>query len=775
MATKEQVKASQEKAKAANQAQFKKFQEARKSQQDKRVEAGTNLSQKERALKSGGRFSEGGVITTVVKCGAPLNAAGGQDFKINLSEELRFSDEVRGDRVITRRLSDSISTRDKQDSSFESFDKSESDFIDFSEKGEVRAPPIKEERGIKFKGISGNIDINFDRLFKDPDIIQTKDTIINVGRDLLKDPFLLGSAADKTLLKKIDIGRGETSLDLAFEGKLKESFEKEGARSSFATALVLGLSPLGGKSAKGFKIDLSKASREKQINLLQSKFPELKGTAQIIPEKSLVKTEFVDVLGGKKSKAIKFKKTTNIKQELTGLGDESVILGGATEGSKAAPLFIVKFGKGKTIISQIDPKQTAKVIEGAKAGETVQLTKGAKIAGGLSKTDKKLIGAEKTFLGSDFRFTATPKTSTELINLQKGLESGSIKQFAEVKTTNLENVLRGKPESIFRDIKKPKDVFAQTKAEKLISNQESFRNVGKPSTPLDLGGISEGKGAAGSIGKSKIFTQEQTKIIKDFSTPTKTIQQKKEPLEILFSAPRNLQQEASGSIQIESLSSQTQDKKSSTTLVTKPELASGLNVKIIEGVKPKQTQSTKGLIGSLGFKASIETNLIQGDKTTQTPAVTLKITDDLITKITTKPKLDTPLTPPPSTPPIFPEIPIEPPIKIVPILGAAPPISSRDFDTPSKPLGKKKGFFGNVPQDAVIGIVRKAPIITISEGRGFLSTQFKQKKEKKKDNILGIDLKIGLGSTTKRGKKTRQKKSGGLNIFSKSNTIKITL
>ena len=278
------------------------------------------------------------------------------------------------------------------------------------------------------------------------------------------------------------------------------------------------------------------------------------------------------------------------------------------------------------------------------------------------------------------------------------------------------------------------------------------------------------------MGKAKQFTQQEVKIIKDFSTPTKTTQ-KKEPLEILFAAPRNLQQQAgASSIQIESLNQQTQDKGSSTTLVSRPDQASTLNVKIIEGVKPKQTQSTKGLLGSLGFIDSVKTNLVRGEKTTQAPAVTFKITDDLITTVRTPttPKLGTPTTPP-FTPTITPTIPPpEPPIKIIPILGAAPPISSRDFDTPSAPLGRKKGFFGNVPQDAVIGIVRKAPTITISEGRGFKIGQFKQKKIKKKDSFLGLDIQIGLGSSTKKGKKSRKTKNP-LDIYGSSKAIKIRI
>ncbi len=43
---------------------------------------------------------------------------------------------------------------------------------------------------------------------------------------------------------------------------------------------------MGANQGGAFKIDLSKASRQKQIKELQFKFPELKGTAQIIVEEA---------------------------------------------------------------------------------------------------------------------------------------------------------------------------------------------------------------------------------------------------------------------------------------------------------------------------------------------------------------------------------------------------------------------------------------------------------------------------------------------------------
>ena len=56
MATAEQRKASIKKSRDANQKQFKKFTQAKKSQRDKRIESGTNYSQKQLAEKYGGKY-----------------------------------------------------------------------------------------------------------------------------------------------------------------------------------------------------------------------------------------------------------------------------------------------------------------------------------------------------------------------------------------------------------------------------------------------------------------------------------------------------------------------------------------------------------------------------------------------------------------------------------------------------------------------------------------------------------------------------------------------
>ncbi len=700
--------------------------------------------QRTTAEKKGGRFQEGSTVTTVIK-GGTTNEKGGTDFKVNLSETLKIRDKSSAS-VVARSASDSITTREKEDSSFNQ--RSESDFTKFDEVGEVSAPPIKQPK--KGFGFSGNIDINFDRLFKDPEVKQGIDTFVNFGRDIVHDPFLLGSASSKPaidLSKSIKEGRQETSIDLISQAKFKEAFEKKGVRSSLAVTAALVIAPIGGaKASKEIPTALNLLKRQKQIQKLE--------TELILPSQS-------QKLG---------------KGKLTGVGDETVITGGGLEGTgKQIPIFLTQFtSRGKPSVFEVTPKP---------AGKPILTIKEATISGKLDPVTVKELGATKrgsfevdkgiTLTSKDLpatKFDVKIGGDKSSITLKKGLEQDELRQFAVVKETTLDNILKGKSQAILKDIRKPPSVFVQSKAEKLAP---SDRNVGKPSTAFSVGEISLGKGGAGQVGKAKVFSGEQVGIIKQKFTPTKQAPAKQQQ-EILFSAPRfpqETQQAGQAFGQVVITQQQPKPKGGLTTEIITGTQQKQIN---IDSVKPKNKQT--GISPSLKFSDSLSTNL-QTPKLITTPTTTFKITDDLITKITTKPKQtfipapDPTLTPPPTVteiPPIIPKVPIA--------ILAAPPQSSRDFDTPSRLLGKTKGFFGNVPQDSIIGIVRKAPTITVSEKAGFFKRQFKQQKG---SNILGGKIKIGIGSTkktrTKKSKKSRKPKSISFSIYGKSNGIKLRL
>ena len=80
---------------------------------------------------------------------------------------------------------------------------------------------------------------------------------------------------------------------------------------------------------------------------------------------------------------------------------------------------------------------------------------------------------------------------------------------------------------------------------------------------------------------------------------------------------------------------------------------------------------------------------------------------------------------------------LEPPPKIPERFAVPPPILSGSGGGQSQLLGETKGFFGNVPQDTIIGIFGKRQEVTYSEGAGlFAKSKIKQKKER--SPTLGI-------------------------------------
>jgi len=473
--------------------------------------------------------------------------------------------------------------------------------------------------------------------------------------------------------------------------------------------IALIASPLGAKGiskgVSGIKTSISKSSREKQIISLEKRLI-LPGQSEKLP------------MGGK----------------LTGRGQESVITGGGFDPlrepqlHKQIPLFVTKFGKGKTTVKRIDPLD-----------KPLLNTEKVKLFGKLDPVTRKEMGAFQT---GNFQYTSKLAEGVNKRIFQKGTFEGQIKQFATGKERTLKDVLKSPQPDPF-DSTKVTTIYGQTKAEqvgKVISI--GSRNVGTPKTPLSLG-------SSGSSGKG-IITKQETKIIKQLESPTKqTTQKQSSGLFAPVYTPSTITQ------------SQTLQYPPKTKA---PQIIPGIITPSIVTPKIKQTQKQIIPPGLMPPSTKITPITITTPTTTQTPPFTTTITRQ---RQTTKPKLGTPFRQI-STPVLNPPILIQPPkVPLVPTEIIRPPIIGLPFGLRgssggsgySGPQRRRLGFIGSMPATQVSGMFRR-PMLIYSSESDFASALNKSIKYRPKKT----QSKIRFSKENITGKK-RSPKGDGYNPF----------
>jgi len=511
--------------------------------------------------------------------------------------------------------------------------------------------------------------------------------------------------------------------------------------------IALIASPLGAKGiskgSSGIKTSISKSSREKQITSLENRL--------ILPRQS-EKLPF----GGK----------------LTGIGEETVITGGGREGvsgiitskssqnditklvrNKQIPMFVTKFGKGKTTTERIDPLE-----------KPILSSEKVTLFGKLDRVTKKEMGAIQT---GNFQYTSNLAKGVNKRIFQKGTFEGEIKQFATGKERLLKDVLKSPQPDPF-DSAKVTNVFGQTKAEKLIPNIIGSRNIGTRKTSLNLGSAITGKGGAGQAGKGASLTKQQEKLIKQTSTPTKPTTQKQSGYSGLIIpgyTPMSQSQvlEYPPSQKSPNIISGYSNPQSSRNLIT-PDI-------ITPKIKQTPDLLTPSITTTPPKKLIVNTNLVPPTEKPpgliQTPRqgqrqITRYRIGSPTKQTTTRIQPPTELIPPvrPTEKLIFPKIPF-----------IVPPYIPRG--TPkgggySRPSGRTLSWIGNVPETSIIGIYNRPEIIYSNESSygSALSKSLNYRPKKSKSKIqFKSDRELNItGKKSKRKSSTKQISSKGPKI-----------
>jgi len=348
--------------------------------------------------------------------------------------------------------------------------------------------------------------------------------------------------------------------------------------------------------------------------------------------------------------------------------------------------------------------------------------------------------------------------------LTKAEAKGELKTIGTMKTYPGVPYIRGEVETLkgFTTGKNPRahvTQFAQTKVE---IKPRDFPGVKPEDKYVDTSklGFNKKTGRGKFESGKTILTEPQSKTVSDIYVTS--AKQKKPEMDILFQRSRFSSQYGVSSTGL--ISAQTEEPQRPYGKVLVPagnKLKEGgvqdiINVRLIRGSENKE---------KLGFTDSIKLTVIPNYKLSLALNEGLKITDDVVTiqrqnpkieivegfklrddltykqghglklDLTEKLKFGDGFTPEVPTEPIIPEIPPK-----IPIFGLPPgPRSSRDFDSPSPPLGSNLDWRGNVPEFDIVGIYgkRKETTYTIGKVPGL----------KKKDKFVRSKPIRGFGSS----------------------------
>lgn len=430
------------------------------------------------------------------------------------------------------------------------------------------------------------------------------------------------------------------------------------------------------------------------------------------------------------------------------------------------PLTTVKFGRfGRGTVGEITP-------------ESKTLTPNEiNIHGNLSPNFQAFLEAKQT---GQFTYKSSAPTSLARSTYAKGVLQGGIKPIAEIRTTNINNILKGKTGNLQASLIKPKGVFAQTRAEKFTAainkNVPSTQVSKQPSTPFTFSRenrIGAGQGARG-------FTKQETRTIKETLTPPpKSTQQP----EILFAAPRFQNKQTVTEQQHTTFAEEVTTHKGKTKTIN--EYGRQLtqtnreSLKFNESVKttitPRQTQKNNLLTKP---KEGLKIRDDFGYKLEQRPVVSitegLKIRDLFSYKLGHGYKLDIPekltfKTPEPPRPPKQPKEEIFRPPEGGFFYG--PPRGSGSSAGRSEPRSRFN-WAGNVPQDQVEGIFGHQQEITygkVNTSKAKKIVKLSNKKAKGPITFTGFSNTKNI--QTSGNSSPHFTKAKGIAVFKKSKSV----
>lgn len=393
-----------------------------------------------------------------------------------------------------------------------------------------------------------------------------------------------------------------------------------------------------------------------------------------------------------------------------------------------------------TLVKQ-DPKGVLKAYEITPEPKTV-FPKEINIQGELFPKFQKELETKKI---ARYSFKSERPSREAQLSFEEGVRTEGIKPIAEVRSAPVKSILEGRSAELYEASKSTRGVYAQTRAEKF----SPLKNPNIPPQPISQKGLrpfiidlADIKPQVGAGQSARGFTVEQTDTLKDF-IKAEAKQEQKQRSDFLgtINPPRYLQAQAAESqliqypettpSQITGLSSKTQLKERALSI---PKLSTRL-----EGASILE-QSTKLQ------QRSIQKNKLKLVTKTETiprldtrPALVSKVGQKTIPLLKTRQIQRTKEI-------LIPDIPLIPKEKpkppILPVFTIPQRIKSRRNKKPDK--GSRLDFFGNVPQESIVGIFGKKKEITYG-GKPFTLKDLNPKKRKKsKTDRLGFPRKKGI-------------------------------
>ena len=339
------------------------------------------------------------------------------------------------------------------------------------------------------------------------------------------------------------------------------------------------------------------------------------------------------------------------------------------------------------------------------------------VRGKLDPTTQKILGTKQT---GPFTYEAAKTTAAGRQTYQRGVFEKQLKVIAEAKPTLIKDIGSPKFHKEFGELS-GRTIFGETKAERFNVIKSSLESRGvKPSsttkstTPLSFGPSMPSKVGAGSAGKARGFSAQESKVIKELVSAKPITKQQPD---ILFSSPRFI-------VPSSILEQQTQEQA-----VRYPPTEKTINI----FTNPLQTPGQKELISQI-TEPRITQPPIQIPTIKQTPTTKL-VPPSLLQPPTTK--LEPPVTLfPPIQVPIQPQIHrpifrIDTPTKQITTTKLIPPTILVPPKPPLEPplkfpkvlpwiwVGEKHGggggwslpgdrfdFVGNTPEDQISGLFK---------------------------------------------------------------------
>ncbi len=718
------------------------------------------------------------------------NAQGGIDYSQRFQETLRARDRVETRQVHKRKVKDSVRTRDEP--SRKETQVQENKFNQFSAYGEASAPPLdrtpefykymfltqeaaKEAAGLLYRPVEnlGTEITNFvtgseketkytpvQDLFKSieqsgikPDELfmeetqkkiqsNPKEVIFSGGGEVLLGAITAGAfkagQAVGNVISETKLLKNAANIVKTFDKPPKQTIELKAPKIS-----IEGRIP-GGIGLKQSKLKVSKAGGD--WVQVESNFPK-QDKAVFLNVKT---KEIINISGETKSKGLtqaRIRGNLQGSSKLTAAQQRKFDLyqtgkGVQETGGKPVP-DLIKAAESKTGIAQIGKAETISVEQAQTRGmgrylfstEKPTSTPSSKV--GLFETkDYGTVGAEIKG-GSKRPFGIGGKSERPKV----------FEAFKEKTVSTKDDIARTGLPTQFKT-KRPTSTFV-TDVQKNIRFEDPFskasKGQGKPWLFKEhpRGTTKEGIGL-NPTGKQTTIQTTTKEGRKEVAQQLKA-EQRQQP-EILISDPRFGATNAyitKGALISEAGGSQAKGENRNIVInkpnpqIQKP--ITGLNIKVTQGDKQKDKINTSVTPKNIfTMKDEVTTDLTKKQKEIFTTAEDegFKFEDKFSYKLITGGKEDiVPDDPFVPNKPIIPD-PIIPPR--IPVFGLPPgPRSSRDFDSPDRPIIGLKAWKGNNPEFSLVGIYGKRSEITYSSG-GIRGVKKKKTKGRKTTSIFSV-------------------------------------